>query len=174
MRRILLMLPVLALVACQADLPTEADTMQGQQVDGHDPPDTWLVDRGIILVDAVVDSASEKLMFYVKNPGYGMPPCVEGASNWAIEALAFPRRDRTPIAEHHLTWAECNWTTYWPLYTMDYVPDFAFSIVGSTVCDVLTEEDAKHVSVVATLISAVSPDTARDWRTFRIQCPYLN
>lgn len=183
MRRILLMVPMLAIVACLSDVPTETGTIQSknQSLNAGQPADAGLQ---IILEDQVVDSSEDLLEFFVINPYYDLTSAastlpwhcngvcqasvvVQGESAEPIEGV--DEVDGRAFCED-----PDHWTS---LGSGDDEPDLAVHLSGADVCSALPTTGGSLVTLEV-LLQGTKPDgnpfVLEFSETFRILCPYLD
>ena len=177
MRRLLLMLPVLALVACQADTPTEVDAIHAN----NQPADAGLQ---VILQDQIVYGPLQPLEFVVVNPfpdSWWNPEDIvqeimcEGIGNLTVVAQGEP--GEVTQVEPLCGSAFCSGTTHWGSLTSgDDVPDLAVHFFGYDICNLIPLSGGSTVDVEIALYGT-GPDglpfNISPSERFRIRCAYL-
>lgn len=170
MRRILLLLPLLALAACQSDLATDPD---GVRTSAGSPATAGLQ---AILQDWIVDTRDEVLEFVVINP----PAEFFLDCSWSGAKLStrpHPASEPAAVlanAEHPQF---CTLTNHWESVTSgDDEPDLKVHFVGGEVCRTLAESGASPVTLEVKLKAedVNGPLFLVVVEDFIVRCPYLS
>jgi hypothetical protein len=161
MRRVFRMVPILALLACQGDTPTDLGSMlaaSGQPIDAG---------LTAILPDPVVDSEADSLEFFVINPPQGW--C---ASSSATVYVIVPGHWFVEIGgAMHADW--CSADDHWLDATSgDEQLDLAVHFAGSDVCQALDQYGRRNIALVVEMQNDAG-DTFWARENSPIQCPYL-
>ena len=173
MRRILL-LPALALVACQTDLPTETGTILAK----NQPADATLQ---IILEDHIVNSDEEILKFVLINPPVWWKEAGPGEQDFSCRAsgslydLARGEPGEPLGAVLYDIHAEtaCSDADHWgDLTDGDDEPDVRLDLDGGAVCDALPPAVGSVLLVVDLDGADVDgvPFNYQFYETFKLRC----
>jgi hypothetical protein len=165
MRRMICLLPALALVACQSEVPTDLD---GVQMSAGSPATAGLQ---AIIQDWIVETPDEVLEFVVVNP-----PTDCYWSRAKLSTRPHPASELPEVLANALHVDFCTLEDHWePLTGGDDEPDLKVHFLGEDVCEALAEPGTSPVTLEAKLMVG-DPDRTlfQVIENFIVKCPYLD
>lgn len=160
MRRVICLLPALALVACHNEVPTDLD---GIQMSAGSPATAGLQ---AIIQDWIVDTADDTLEFVLINPP---TDC-----SWSRAKLS--TRPDPEVVANALHVDFCTLEDHWASLTSgDDEPDLKVHFLGGDVCKELAEPGTSPVTLEAKLMAGGADRILfQVIENFIVKCPYLD